>query len=175
MKHQKPDLIWKFYALQKMQNMCKYCVDCRYQMSDLRLCHTNFYALLSNSLHYFTKTPILTKILGVEKFDIDLEKTKRQTLLNSLLLPCWHFLKEKTLINFTRIQTTAPVLFTEREIVTNLVSSIKDTSMSLLNNSNHHIYQSNLHVLFMVKYFTHQIYQYFLWLRILPVRFLLLN
>ena len=81
-------------------------------MSDLRLCHTNFHALLSNSLHYFTKTPILfhhrqikienqncyqTKTLEVEKlplkFDskIDLEKTKRQTLLNSLLLPCWHF------------------------------------------------------------------------------------
>ena len=167
--------------------LCRTCILCRYQMSDLRLCHTNFYALLSNSLHYFTKTPILfhhrqikienqncyqTKTLEVEKlplkFDskIDLEKTKRQTLLNSLLLPCWHFLKEKTLINFTRIQTTVPVLFIEREIVTNLVSSIIGTSMFLLNNFNHHIYQSNLQVLFMVKYFTHQIYQYFLWLKI---------
>ena len=121
------------------------CVLCRYQMSDLRLCHINFYALLNNSFHYLTKTPILTKILGVEKstlkFDskIDLEKTKRQTLLNSLLLPCWHFLKEKTLINFTRIQTTVPILFIQREIVTNLVLSIKGMSMSLLKNFNHQI------------------------------------
>ena len=46
--------------------VCRTCVLCRYQMSDLRLCHTNFYALLSNSHHYFTKTPILTN-LGVEK------------------------------------------------------------------------------------------------------------
>ena len=29
--------------------VCRTCVLCRYQMSDLRLCHTNFYALLKVS------------------------------------------------------------------------------------------------------------------------------